>query len=100
MNIIAYYRSTHCVGGLGEYPPGNETRSLISTCTFVRLMHTLHQFLDMQCKAVHVHVHMNSLLHCELCTSVHSLFDMFAHTYNYVLMYSLSMQEAGTSQQY
>ena len=23
MNIIAYYRSTHCVGGLGEYPPEN-----------------------------------------------------------------------------
>ena len=23
MNIIAYYRSTHCVGGLGEYPSGN-----------------------------------------------------------------------------
>ena len=22
-NIIAYYTSTYCVGGLGEYPPGN-----------------------------------------------------------------------------
>ena len=32
MNIIACHRSTHCVGGLGEYPPGN---FLILWCLYV-----------------------------------------------------------------